>query len=67
MTVLEMLRGVRPSDDADGEESPPTSWLPDSARDVLIGLATGLRSLLVVGVPLAYAAGLHPPTIGAHR
>jgi len=51
MTVLEMLRGVRPGADADGEESPASSWLPDSARDVLVGLATGLLSLLVVVVP----------------
>ena len=48
MTVLELPRGVRPTDDEDGEGSPSTSWLPDSARDVLLGLATGLLSLLVV-------------------
>ncbi|KRE43852.1 hypothetical protein ASG74_03175 [Knoellia sp. Soil729] len=46
-----MLRGGRPADDADGEESPAAPWLPYSARDVLLGVATGLLSLLVVVVP----------------
>ncbi|MFW5469249.1 DUF6350 family protein [Knoellia sp. CPCC 206435] len=60
MTVLELLRGVRPTDDEDGEGSPPTSWLPDSARDVLLGLATGLLSLLVVAVPTVLGWMLDP-------
>ncbi|KGN42441.1 cell division protein PerM [Knoellia aerolata] len=60
MTVLELLRGVRPSDDEDGEGSPATSWLPDSARDVLVGLATGLLSLLVVAVPTVLGWLLDP-------
>lgn len=60
MTVMDMLRGARPSDDADGEVSPPTSWLPDSARDVLIGLVTGLLSLLVVLVPTLLGWMLDP-------
>lgn len=60
MTVMELLRGVRPSDDADGEGSPATSWLPDSARDVLIGLATGLLSLLVISVPTVFGWMLDP-------
>jgi hypothetical protein len=51
MTVLEMLRGGRPADDADGEEPRASPWLPYSVRDVLVGLATGLLSLLVVVVP----------------
>lgn len=54
MTVLEMLRGGRPADDVDGEdgeESPGSPWLPYPVRDVLVGLATGLLSLLVVVVP----------------
>lgn len=60
MTVMEMLRGARPSDDADGEASSPTSWLPDSARDVLIGLVTGLLSLFVVLVPTMLGWMLDP-------
>lgn len=60
MTVLELLRGVRPSGDADGEGSPATSWLPDSARDALLGLATGLLSLLVVVVPTVLGWLLDP-------
>lgn len=60
MTVMEMLRGVLPSDGADGEGSPATSWLPDSARDALIGLATGLLSLLVVVVPTVLGWMLDP-------
>jgi hypothetical protein len=51
MTVLEMLRGGRPADDADGEEPRASPWLPYPVRDVLVGLATGLLSLLVVVVP----------------
>ncbi|MFC7486484.1 DUF6350 family protein [Knoellia sp. CPCC 206453] len=60
MTVMEMLRGARPSDDADGEGSPATPWLPDSARVILIGLATGLLSLLVVLVPTVLGWMLDP-------
>lgn len=60
MTVMEMLRGARPSDDGDGEVSPTTPWLPDSARDVLIGLLTGLLSLLVVLVPTTLGWMLDP-------
>lgn len=60
MTVMEMLRGARPSDDADGEVSPPAPWLPDSARDLLIGLITGLLSLLVVLVPTTLGWMLDP-------
>ncbi|CAN7339615.1 cell division protein PerM [Knoellia sp. LjRoot47] len=54
MTVLEMLRGVRPSadaDDAGGAPSQAPSWLPLPVRDVLVGVATGVLSLLVVVVP----------------
>jgi hypothetical protein len=60
MTVMEMLRGGRPSDDSDGEGSTTAPWLPDSARDVLIGLATGLLSLLVVLVPTVLGWMLDP-------
>jgi len=60
MTVMEMLRGARPSDDADGEGSPAAPWLPDSARDVLIGFLTGLVSLLVVLVPTVLGWMLDP-------
>ena len=51
MTVMELLRGGRPADDADGEQPSAAPWLPESARDVLVGLGTGLLSLLVVVVP----------------
>lgn len=51
MTVMEMLRGGRPADDANGEPSPAAAWLPEPARDVLIGLVTGVLSLCVVLVP----------------
>lgn len=60
MTVMERLRGARSSDDADGEGSPAASWLPDPARDILIGLATGLLSLLVVLVPTVLGWMLDP-------
>lgn len=63
MTVMDMLRGARPSDDADsaaGVGAPPAPWLPDSARDVLIGLVTGLLSLLVVLVPTLLGWMLDP-------
>lgn len=59
MTVMEMLRGVRPAGDAEGDGS-PAPWLPDSARDVLIGFVTGLLSLLVVIVPTALGWMLDP-------
>lgn len=56
MTVMDLLRGMRPSDDVEGEGGDAPSpegpaWLPDSARDVVIGLVSGLVSLLVVLVP----------------
>lgn len=63
MTVLELLRGVRPSadtDDVDGGESQAQPWLPDSARDVLVGLVTGLLSLLVVLAPTVLGWMLDP-------
>ncbi|EAP97340.1 hypothetical protein JNB_17758 [Janibacter sp. HTCC2649] len=60
MSVMDMLRGVRPSDDADGEGTPAAPWLPDPARDVLIGVVTGLLSLLVVLVPTALGWMLDP-------
>ena len=60
MTVMELLRGVRPSDDGDGEGSPAASWLPDPVRDLLIGIATGLVSLLVVVVPTVLGWMLDP-------
>lgn len=59
MTVMELLRGARPSD-TEGEGAAATSWLPDPARDVLIGLATGLVSLLVVLVPTLLGWMLDP-------
>ena len=68
MTVLEMLRGVRPSADADeagGAASQATSWLPEPVRDVLVGLATGLVSLLVVVVPTALGWLLEPRSGGS--
>lgn len=58
MTVMEMLRGARPSD-ADGEGA-PQSRLPESWREVLIGLVTGIASLLVVLVPTALGWMLDP-------
>ncbi|KGN33018.1 hypothetical protein N802_16090 [Knoellia sinensis KCTC 19936] len=57
---MDLLRGVRPSDDADGERMPRASWLPDPARDVLIGVVTGLLSLLVVLVPTVLGWMLDP-------
>lgn len=63
MTVLELLRGVRPSadtDDVDGAKAQAASWLPDSARDVVVGLVTGLLSLLVVLVPTVLGWMLDP-------
>lgn len=63
MTGLEMLRGVRPSVDADDEGDGPAQappWLPDSARDALTGLVTGLMSLLVVLVPTVLGWMLDP-------
>ncbi|MFC7491433.1 MULTISPECIES: DUF6350 family protein [unclassified Knoellia] len=60
MTVMELLRGARPSDDVDGEGSPSAPWLPDSARDVLLGVGTGLLSLLVVLVPTVLGWMLDP-------
>ena len=61
MTVLEMLRGARPSADADdtgGEPAP--SWLPEPVRDVGVGLLTGLVSLLLVLVPTVFGWLLDP-------
>lgn len=61
MTVLEMLRGARPSADADdtgGEPAP--SWLPEPVRDVGVGLLTGLVSLLFVLVPTVFGWLLDP-------
>jgi hypothetical protein len=63
MTVLEMLRGVRPSaeaDDAGGAPSQGPSWLPGPVRDVLMGLATGILSLLLLLVPTVLGWLLDP-------
>lgn len=60
MTVMEMLRGSRSSNDADGEVTPSASWLPEPARDMVIGLVTGLLSLLVVLVPTMLGWMLDP-------
>jgi len=61
MTVLEMLRGARPSADADdtgGEPAP--SWLPEPVRDLGVGLLTALVSLLAVVVPTVFGWLLDP-------
>lgn len=65
MTVLEMLRGVRPSADTDGEGVEPAQarpWLPENARDVLAGVATAVLSLLLVLVPTVLGWMLDPRT-----
>ena len=65
MTVLEMLRGVRPSAGSDADPAaedgaPAPAWLPDPARDVHLGLAPGLLSLSAVIVPTALGWLLDP-------
>jgi len=58
---MDMLRGVRSADDAGADGSTPAaSWLPDSARDIVIGFITGLVSLLVVVVPTMLGWMLDP-------
>ncbi|KGN36379.1 hypothetical protein N803_05405 [Knoellia subterranea KCTC 19937] len=56
---------MRPSEDTEGEgdDAPRAggpAWLSDSARDVVIGLVTGLISLLVVLVPTVLGWMLDP-------
>lgn len=57
MTVMDLLRGVRPASDEAPDDGAPgdgprevAPWLPGPLRDVLVGLLTGLLSLLVVVV-----------------